>query len=41
MDVYQIRLFLVFGGHLRSPLLRSGWAIPEVAWYRPFLIWGC
>jgi hypothetical protein len=38
--MYRIMLFLVFGGYLLSPLLMSGWGNPEIAWYRPFLIWG-
>lgn len=40
MYVYRIMLLLVFGGHLLSPLLMSGWANPGVAWYRPFATWG-
>lgn len=40
MYVYRIMLFLVFGGYLLSPLLMSGWANPDMAWYRPFAIWG-
>lgn len=40
MYVYRITLLLVFGGYLLSPLLMGGWGNPEVAWYRPFVIWG-
>ncbi|GAA3893395.1 hypothetical protein GCM10022228_00640 [Halomonas cibimaris] len=40
MYVYRIMLFFVFGGYLLSPLLMSGWGDPDIAWYRPFLIWG-
>ncbi|HSH57934.1 MAG TPA: hypothetical protein VK965_08305 [Halomonas sp.] len=40
MYVYRLMLFLVFIGYLLSPLMMSGWATPDVAWYRPFVIWG-
>ncbi|MDR5903306.1 MULTISPECIES: hypothetical protein [Halomonas] len=40
MYVYRLMLFLVFIGYLLSPLMMSGWANPDVAWYRPFIIWG-
>ncbi|WP_458527367.1 hypothetical protein [Onishia taeanensis] len=40
MYVYRIMLLLVFIGYLLSPMLMSGWASPDSAWYRPFVIWG-